>query len=161
MLFRGYKFASPGALTVLVCFFLPWMMVSCFGQPVAEFSGLDLAMGPEIPGAFGSERGDATPSLFILTAIALIVLLLGLAAASRRNVNLLDQLGILLVGLGPLLMLGINLFGSSERSELAAQGILIEYRIGIWGTLVGLVLIIGGGLMNWMGSAGDSQKGMS
>lgn len=161
MLFRGYKFASPGALTVLVCFFLPWMMVSCFGQPVAEFSGLDLAMGPEIPGAFGTDRGDATPSLFVLPAIALIVLLLGFAAASRRGVNLLDRLGIMLIGLGPLFMLGTSLFGSSERSELAEQGILIEYRIGVWGTLVGLALIVGGGLMNWMGGEESDRGGMS
>ncbi len=150
MFFSGYKFASPGAIAVIVCFFLPWVFVSCYGQPIAEFSGFELAAGPEIPGAFGTEQGEPAPILLTLPALGLLVLALAFWAARRRVTNWLDKIGVLLIGLGPLLLLILGLFGSTERQELAQEGIFIEYRIGVWGTLLGLLLIGVGGVGNWL-----------
>jgi hypothetical protein len=40
------NFLSPAIYGVIIlCFFLPWVSVSCQGQPIVTFSGFQLAKG--------------------------------------------------------------------------------------------------------------------
>jgi hypothetical protein len=49
------------AVIVLICFFMPFVKISCGGQPIASITGLDLAIGKKIepPNPFG-EAGNST-----------------------------------------------------------------------------------------------------
>ena len=44
------------AVIVLICFFMPFVKISCGGQPIASITGLDLAIGKKIeqPNPFGT-----------------------------------------------------------------------------------------------------------
>ena len=47
------------AVIVLICFFMPFVKISCGGQPIASITGLDLAIGKKIdtPSALGGSAG--------------------------------------------------------------------------------------------------------
>jgi hypothetical protein len=47
------------AVIVLICFFTPFIKISCGGQPIASITGLDLAIGKKIetPNPFGANTG--------------------------------------------------------------------------------------------------------
>ena len=42
---NGHKVGSSGAGVAMLCFFLPWVMVSCGNQPIASFGGILLMLG--------------------------------------------------------------------------------------------------------------------
>jgi len=48
------------AIIVLICFFMPFVKISCGGQPIASITGLDLAIGKKIdqPNPFGENAGS-------------------------------------------------------------------------------------------------------
>lgn len=154
MFLKGYKLASPGALVALVCFFLPWMFVSCMGQPVAEFNGMELAVGPQINTVMGSQRADAAPLLFLIPLVSLVILVLAILAGRRRRVNWLDKLVTFLLGLLALsttMLLPLALGSSPEIQQAREVGVAVELRLGFWGTALGLLLTVVGGVMNWFG----------
>lgn len=49
------------AVIVLICFFMPFVKISCGGQPIASITGLDLAIGKKIeqPNPFGATAGGS------------------------------------------------------------------------------------------------------
>jgi hypothetical protein len=97
----GYKIASPGLLTALVCFFLPWVLQSCGNQPMQPYTGLQLALGS------GGEEGKYTGNiLVVLTFVALIVLLIFVfQAAGRGSLKAQDTYGVVLASLLVLVIL--------------------------------------------------------
>jgi len=161
MFFKGYKVASPGAIVVLVCFFLPWVFVSCYGQPIAQFSGYELAAGPMIQGPFGgAERADPTPILFGVPAVGLAVLAFAFMTTQRRRTNLLDKIGTPAFGLLTIVAMIFGFLSDADGlQELAQQGISIEFRIGFWGTLLGLLAVTMGGILNWIMSDPPPEMG--
>lgn len=68
---RARRVTLSAAVFVFVCFFLPWMQVSCVGFKDSE-SGFDLARG-----------GDR--ALWLVPALMLAVVLLGLKRAWQRR----------------------------------------------------------------------------
>jgi hypothetical protein len=44
---KGYLLSTPGAVLVLILFFLPWVELSCAGEVVATVSGYEAAAGME------------------------------------------------------------------------------------------------------------------
>ena len=48
------------AVIVLICFLMPFVKISCGGQPIASITGLDLAIGKRIetPNPFGENAGS-------------------------------------------------------------------------------------------------------
>lgn len=47
------------AVIILICFFMPFVKISCGGQPIASITGLDLAIGKKLdqPNPFGANGG--------------------------------------------------------------------------------------------------------
>lgn len=72
-----HKKLSPAIFGIaLICFFLPWVNVSCQGQKVMSFSGIQLVTGTTIeePTMFGAEqkrkvKGETFAILTFLSAI--------------------------------------------------------------------------------------------
>ena len=116
-----------GALAMLLCFFLPW--VDCSGLQVS---------GWEIPGSFGTInfRGTLTgpPGYVVyLVPLSAAVALLLLRWSRRKIAGGLH----ILIGGGGLLFASWAFLG---RGALACS------RWGLWGTIVGLVGIVWGGM---------------
>ena len=59
----------------------------------------------------------------------------------------MKSLKILVILLG-LLPLGLLLFFSDAKAEVAREGITLKYLIGVWGTIIGYIAVTIGGFLN-------------
>lgn len=141
MLKRGYRIAAPAASLIFVCFFLPWILVSCGSEPQGSLTGLKLATGE-------GELGPR-PWLYVVPLIGIIVLLMAARARNRLSSSLGDTLGLFLMGLVPFVWLWIDFFGA--RGQVVDSSIRLSLRIGWWGTTLGLLGLVAGGALNWLG----------
>jgi len=143
---KGYRIAAPGASVAVLCFFLPWILVSCGGQQVASFSGWQLAAGTTVGAGFGSQQVPGKPVLFLVLLTGLAILALAYFAWQRGRVTKVD--GGALIGLGgiPLLVLLMEFAGTQNNA--AQQGIQIEFQIGFWGVVLGYIAAIVGGVLD-------------
>ena len=74
--------SSSAAGVVLVCFFLPWITVSCEEQELFTLSGWDMSTGTEVDLGFGTEQVEPDLIFFIIPLAAFVVLGLVLSLAS-------------------------------------------------------------------------------
>lgn len=129
------KLISPAGLVALICFFLPWITVSCGNMPViTNASAMDLAVGITING----EPSEGNAALYLALVGAFVLILTGIKLWNTRSV--LASIGTLI---GSLLILGVwFLFRKGLQdglAEAAAQGMMLihEWEVGFWGTFVG------------------------
>lgn len=150
----GKWFSMGGALSVVACFFLPWITVSCgsYGLLGSGFNethtGYQLASNASsLVAGFGNAQG-----LYLLlgsAALALIILLFtGGHRISAGVASIITILGLL--GATPLVVGYMEVkpqldeFARSIRGSGFSGGYKIE--IGLIGTLIGLVLMVLGAL---------------
>lgn len=150
----GHKTGSSGASLVIVCFFMPWILVSCgAGQPM-QFSGWDLAAGTTVNTGFGTEKLPGTPAIFIIIFAALAAIVLAYLAYQRGHITSLDRFGLIGLGSVPLITMFSQLSKLSEQAT--REGFLVENQFGLWGCVLGLILMLAGGVIN-MGSKSNSE----
>lgn len=143
---KGHKVASPAATIAILCFFLPWILVSCSGQPIKSFSGWELAAGTSMAIGFGqAQEIPGNPILFLVLLAGLGVLALAYFALQRGAATKLDGWGLIGLGALPLLVLLPQLGGQNEAAQ---QGIQIDYQYGLWGVILGYIAVIVGGVLN-------------
>ncbi len=141
---RGYKVGSGGAAVAILCFFLPWVLVSCGGEPV-RVSGWELATGTTPGGGYGAQAsGD--PLLFLVLAAGLGVLALAYRAYERGRATQADGYG--LIGLGALPLAILLYRFSGLREQAASYGFVVEYQPGFWGVVGGYLVVIVGGILD-------------
>lgn len=143
---KGYKVSSSGAGVAVLCFFLPWIRVSCGGQSVATLSGWELAAGTTVGAGFSAQQVPGEPILFLVLLAGLGVLALAYFSLQRGYLTKLDGLGPIGLGVLALLVLFIQFSGARERA--AQQGFVVEYQYGFWGVVLGYIATIVGGVMN-------------
>jgi len=150
MLSKGYKVAAPGACVAALCFFLPWFFVSCSGQPVRSFSGLEFATGTEVNG----QRISGSPELFLVLLCSLVVLTLAYFAWRRGHATTVE--GVTLLGLGtlPLVLLWLKSFDAQSNMPSGLQ--ITEIQYGFWGTILGNIIVMVGGALNLIESSQPS-----
>jgi hypothetical protein len=136
----GKKVGGIGGLGMVVCFFLPWVLVSCGGQSIATLSGWDLAAGKE----FGFNRAPMEGD-----AIFFLVLLCGIAAVTVswfKGLNLQNsQTGYALMGAGALALLVFIIKLTTMRNEYAQYNVDVEYQFGFFGVILSSLAVIYGG----------------
>ena len=84
-----WKWVKVPKAVALLAFFLPWMTISCSGQPLATATGLGLAIGKVTPAA-GPMAGSTGPSggeMSIWLVLAIVVIAAGLAATFLKPVK--------------------------------------------------------------------------
>ncbi|WP_296819484.1 hypothetical protein [Brevundimonas sp.] len=160
--------ARAAKVLALVGFFMPWLLVSCQGQPIATATGWQMAMGEMSAIGDATVAQDADPAWW---AILALVLILGGAAATfflkppkRAALVLAGAAGAALV----LCAVGMNLAISEGRSNAVrpeagadpaaaqmqsamAEALRFELRYGYWVTLLGLAIATGAGVLAWQG----------
>jgi peptidoglycan biosynthesis protein MviN/MurJ (putative lipid II flippase) len=134
----GYKIASPGLVLAIIFFFMPWVLQSCGNDPMREYSGLQLALGD------GADAGKYTGNIFVLlTLIALFVIaFFGIQAAGRGTLNSWDAYGVTGISLVVLIVL------FQQFLTAPGEGIQREILYGLWGYIIGWLLILIGGVVN-------------
>ena len=142
---KGYKIGSSGAALAILCFFLPWVLVSCGGQQV-KMSGWQLAAGTTIGEGYFAQRIPGKPVLFLVLLAGFGVFALAYLTYKRGTLTPMDGYGPIGLGVLPLVILLAEFSGS--KGQAAQQGVYFEYQFGLWGVVVGYIAVIVGGIFN-------------
>lgn len=142
MQLRMRHISSASFLFGLLCFFLPFITLSCPGANIT-FSGAQLATGTtvEVPQMFGG----ATPKKFDSEPLALFALLCALAglavglssAKGARTISV--GLGIL----GAILLLALKAKISSDVAREGEGMLVVSYGLGYWLALISALFAAG------------------
>jgi hypothetical protein len=152
----GHEIAIAGACVALICFFLPWVLVSFVGQSFTEFSGWQLASGATLTFYFQSHDVPAMPILFVIPLLAIGAMVVALLARQRAFLGRLpDDLDMIGGGVISLLILFIGFLYSQQQfasnpslQPLIGSLLSFEYRIGLYGVALGNLAIIVGSVLN-------------
>jgi hypothetical protein len=143
----GRRSSSLGSLVVLICFFLPWIFVSCsFGdQGLIKANAFEIAtgnysdlrelegLGTALGGSGSSSSEDAYPSVFL-------ILLFGLAGFVALRGDSLGSKAAMIAGiLGLVGMLIFTLRAFQIRNDLMQGGMSMSFRTGYWGTWLAFI----------------------
>lgn len=138
---NGKVLSGPAAVLILVLFFLPWILISCDGVEVGEFSGYNLAAsvspdnGEDI---FAQSEISGDPILFVIPlagAVSLILLVITLAKPSfEANAGW----GQIIAAFIALLVLLLEWLQFWEESNGLFEMII---QPALWGTLASLLAI--------------------
>jgi len=142
----GNKVIGPAAAIALVCFFLPWLFVSCEGRPLVTMSGWQLAAGGEVETSSGSEEVEGDAELFLTLAAPIGALFLLFLAYQRRvaiRSGALATLGLAVMSLAILYIKFSDIF-----SRAAEDGLTVELKYGFWGTVLAHVALLLGAALN-------------
>lgn len=143
---KGHKVGSSGAALAILCFFMPWMLVSCGGQ-TAKISGWQLAAGTTIGSGFSAQQMEGKPILFLALLAAFGVIYLAYSAYKLGSLTpTMDGYGLIALGVLPLLILFISFSGVKDQA--AQQGVYVEFQFGLWGAVLGYIAAIAGGVLN-------------
>ncbi len=143
---KGHKIGSSGAALAILCFFMPWILVSCGGQS-AKLSGWELAAGTTVGGGFSAQQIPGKPILFLVLLAALGVIAFAYFAYKRGALTkIMDGWG--LIGLGALAILILFASFSGAKEQGAQQGMYIDFEFGLWGAVIGYLAAIVGGILN-------------
>jgi hypothetical protein len=113
------------ALIALICFFLPWVQLSC-GTSENRLSGVDLAR-------------DGHRALWLIPFLMLAVLFLGLARAWKEKRELLALVN-LLAGLVSAYLMNRERIRAEDSSGLIAVGLTGWFWLG-FGSTIALVIV--------------------
>jgi surface polysaccharide O-acyltransferase-like enzyme len=111
------------ALIALICFFLPWVNLSC-GASENKLSGVDLAR-------------DGHSALWFIPFLMLVVLFLGIAQLWKDRQ--LSALVSLIAGLVSAYLMNRERMRAEDTSELIAVGVTGWFWLGL-GSTIGLVI---------------------
>jgi len=146
----GRKISGSGALVALLCFFLPWVEVSCGGMRISA-SGLDLA-------SRSSEMGEGSGVLFLVPLAAVAVLVSIYLAVSNPNLKARAiALWEFIAGFVGLIVTGLVYFAVQDarsNPEYFGMGLLLNLIYGYWGTLAGFIAVIVGAILDLKESGG-------
>ncbi|GAB4388736.1 MAG: hypothetical protein Kow0025_09830 [Thermodesulfovibrionales bacterium] len=130
-IFRKITPAMYGA--IVICFFLPFVNVSCSGQKVMSFTGFQMVTGStyQTPSMYGektkSEKIDPEPPAIAAFVLAIAGLALSLTRSKKGS---LFSSAASFGGLVALLWLKADLDNDALKS---GQGIIqLEYSMGYW-----------------------------
>lgn len=155
-----YNLARGAKLLALLCFFLPWVTVSCAGQELASMSGYELAAGSvtvtnPVSGARETPPGAGERDLPVIVAACLILVGLGATFALARGLGALVGAACaagaaVLIGFTVLVRLpgklregtGGDVGGPGLDQQQIAEMIRIENAPGFWLTLAALIAAI-------------------
>lgn len=136
----GRVLSGPAALFVLLCFFLPWVTVSCNNQPVARLSGYQLAAGGEINTGLGSQSFDGDAAVFMPAGAALLSLGLLIGLTTGKMSKAVAGIGQLLLAAAGLAVVWLKWDQLSQNA--AANGLEVSAELGLWAAGAGLLALV-------------------
>lgn len=128
----GPKWASIGASLALLCFFLPWLMVSCSGMAV-RVSGWQLSTGNYGNGY--QNQFQAYPAIFLILLFGLI----GFACLNGKRSGAIAAMVSGVAGIIGMIVVSSNL---GSQTTLYVQ---VSYEVGYYGEWLGFLIMAGVG----------------
>jgi len=121
----GRRLTTTLALIVLICFFLPWVQLSC-GASESRLSGVDLAR-------------DGHSALWLILVLMLVILLLGITRVWKDRRDVAALIG-LIAGLVSAYLMNRERVRAEDTSGLIAVGLTGWFWLGL-GSTIGLVIL--------------------
>ncbi len=126
------KFSPALFIGALLCFLLPFVTISCQGQALATFSGLDLVIGPEIqePSMWGEPQKkqlDGSPLMALVALFALIGAAMGVRSRQTGSAS-----PAAFAGIGLVLLLLVRNQLSTDIVQKGRGVMQLQYEIGFW-----------------------------
>jgi hypothetical protein len=121
----GRRLTTSLALIVLICFFLPWVQLSC-GASESRLSGVDLAR-------------DGHSGLWLIPFLMLVTLFLGITRAWKDRRDVAALIG-LVAGLVSAYLMNRERARAEDTSGLIAVGLTSWFWLGL-GSTIGLVTV--------------------
>lgn len=166
-----WKWVKVPKAIALLAFLLPWMTVSCSGQPLLRASGWDLAVGSIRPivnanGVGGAAQPHSAMNAWLVLALLLIAIGLVLACLRRSRQFSLAAVATSAASL-VLIWLGTGRYSKSTilteaarknggtADPLAANMIQVDWHFGFWLALASLAVA---GAMAWLTYAGRDEE---
>jgi len=144
---------------ILICFFLPFVNLSCSGQTIMSLTGFQLMTGTEVkqPGMFGqdmfgqnnsaekkSEEIEAQPMALFAFLAALAALLISLI--KKKPTAMINSV-VSALGFFFLILLKFNIDGDAELNSGGQGVITLDYQFGYW---FSVLLFIAGAVLSSM-----------
>ena len=127
------KWASIGATLALLCFFLPWLMVSCSGMAV-RVSGWQLSTGNYGNGY--QNQVQAYPAIFLILLCGLI----GFACLNGKRSGTIAAMAGGVAG-----VIGMIIVSSNLGSQTSSYYVQVSYEVGYYGEWLGFLIMVGVG----------------
>jgi hypothetical protein len=150
----GTPVIGGAAGVALICFFMPWVTVSCNKQPLATLSGWQIATGWSM-GATGGAGAGAQPQAQSGDTILLLVLLGALACLAVAGITFANILapkigGIIAAAIAVVALIIILNKSMGNQASSSQQGmvIAIEWQWGYFLTILAYLGVVVGGLLN-------------
>lgn len=140
----GKVISGPAAVLLIAFFFFPWILVSCEGTPLGEFSGYQLAAGvppDSLSGLVSPDNFESEPVLFAVPLAGLVALLLLGVTLWKANFEQNAAWGQIIVSFAALLILLLEWQMWRQNSDPSLN---ITVRPALWGSLVSLLALAGG-----------------
>ncbi|HCY76705.1 MAG TPA: hypothetical protein DHV28_12365 [Ignavibacteriales bacterium] len=144
---------------ILLCFFLPFVNLSCSGQTIMSLTGFQLITGAEVkqPDMFGqnmmgqndnmdkeNEEVSSQPMALLAFIAALAALLISLM---KKKTTALINIVISVLGVIFLFLLKFNIDGDAKLNTTGQGIITLDYQFGYW---FSILLFIGGAVLSWL-----------
>jgi hypothetical protein len=135
------KFSPAIFIIILICFFLPFINITCQGEKVATLTGIQLVTGTTIeqPSMFGAKGKTTKVEGELMALLAFISAIVGLILSFLKN-RKISLATAIVGGLGLIFLLLLkNKLDNDMLRE--GQGMLqLEYSTGFWLTLIFFIL---------------------
>ena len=127
---------------------MPWVLQSCGNEPMRPYSGLQLAVGS------GGTEGKYNGNIFVvLTLVAMIVLIIFVfQSAQRGSLKAQDTYGVVITSVLVLLIL------FQQFLTTPGKGVNRELLYGLWGYIAGWLLVLIGGVVNFVERRGVNRQ---
>lgn len=147
---NGAKKFSPAIFgIVIICFFLPFINISCSGQKIATLSGIQLVSGTTMEGR------KINPEPWAVVAFISSIAGLGLSFMKSRKSSILAAVS------GAIGVISLLLLKAKIDNDMLKKGkgvIQVEYDLGFWLTFLLFLSAIG---LNWFLFTKDKPEASS
>ena len=144
----GKVISGPAAVLIVAFFFFPWIMVSCGGMPVGEFSGYHLAAGVPPQGIenFVSAQDMAgEPVLFAVPLAGVVALVLLGITLWKADFEQNAAWGQIVAASAAILILLLEWWQWQQNSDPALE---ISVQPALWGNFIALLALTAGAALD-------------
>jgi C4-dicarboxylate transporter len=122
----------------IICFFLPFMEISCRGEQLASFTGVQLLTGADLTeDSAHQEKQSIPPNIYAIAS--LIALIIGLIASFSMEKRKSIIAGVMSISALISILLMKTRMDSRILKEASGLPLTIDYKVGFWGLCIACI----------------------
>lgn len=144
----GKVISGPAAVLLIAFFFFPWILVSCEGRVLGEFSGYQLAAGipsESMASSVSAEDMNAESILFAVPLAGIVALILLGVTLWKTNFEQNAAWGQIVVAAAAILILLLEWWQWQQKSDPALE---VMARPALWMSFIALLALIVGAVID-------------